>query len=53
MCCGGWSFIEKGENLEDYDVCEDCGEFVDEDGDALTGCNYFFKVVGLALLRCV
>lgn len=36
MCCDGWSIPQGPIKLE----CPDCGEPVDEDGDALEGCNY-------------
>lgn len=35
MCCDGW-YNTCSEELE----CPDCGEPVDQDGDALSGCNY-------------
>jgi len=34
MCCDGWDYgTPKGE-------CPECGAPVDDDGDAVTGCNY-------------
>lgn len=38
MCCDGWDNRVKGK--EDYPECPDCGMEVDEDGDAIMGCNY-------------
>ncbi len=35
MCCDGWSEDCKVELF-----CPDCGEPVDEEGNALSGCNY-------------
>lgn len=34
MCCDAWN------NGPHVDQCPDCGEDVDEDGDAVSGCNY-------------
>jgi|SaaInl4_200m_RNA_FD_contig_51_1080556_length_775_multi_6_in_0_out_0_2 hypothetical protein len=37
VCCDGWDYTEEAKEIGE---CPDCGEEVDEDGDALTGCNY-------------
>lgn len=34
MCCDRWGTYEKAGE------CPDCGMDVDEDGDAIYGCNY-------------
>ena len=37
MCADGWDYMESAKEVG---VCPECGGDVDEDGDALTGCNY-------------
>ena len=37
MCCEGWDYRKSCKVIKE---CPDCGEDVDEDGDALEGCNY-------------
>jgi len=34
MCCDAW---DNGQSIGE---CPACGEPIDEDGDAVTGCNY-------------
>jgi hypothetical protein len=34
MCCDAWN------NGQPIGECPACGEPIDEDGDAVTGCNY-------------
>ena len=36
-CCDGWDHTDDAKEIKE---CPVCGELVDEDGDALTGCNY-------------
>ena len=35
MCCEGWDFRE-----DTVGVCPNCGDDVDIDGDAVTGCDW-------------
>ena len=36
MCADGWDRSEEWNG----DYCPDCGDRVDDDGDAIEGCNY-------------
>jgi hypothetical protein len=41
-CCDGWYNYPKNyrENNIEIASCPECGEDVDEDGDAMSGCYY-------------
>ena len=40
MCSESWNNYPKNYRDEDILKCQDCGEDVDEDGHALSGCEY-------------
>ena len=40
MCCDGWNNYPKNYRNEDIAECPDCGEDVDADGAAMSGCNW-------------
>jgi hypothetical protein len=40
MCADGWYNYPKNYKAEDIAKCPDCGEDVDSDGDAMSGCHW-------------
>jgi hypothetical protein len=39
-CCDGWNNYPKDLGESKIRSCPDCGEDVDDDGYAMSGCNY-------------
>lgn len=39
-CCDGWNYLSglTKQQIEDLDRCPECGEYIDDDGDAMCGC---------------
>lgn len=37
MCSEGWNYTEEAKEIKE---CPDCGAKVNEDGEALTGCDW-------------
>ena len=45
MCCDGWDNYKEYED-KDVKQCPACGEDVDDEGYALSGCHYSPEVCG-------